>query len=141
VLADVGEGNCPNALEKTGSHNLQECEKHISKAYAADMLWQQTVQRRLVSISKLLLLATWGARNRIKRTMTITAMMDKRLVRSRDERSFSADKGSIMSSEAMKVTNLRFVSRPCPPHCANTAGTVSPESLGNQQKRGQAEAA
>jgi hypothetical protein len=28
--------------------------------------------------------------------------------------------------EDMNVTNLRFVNKPCAPHCENTAGSVSP---------------
>lgn len=52
--------------------------------------------------------------------------MDKRLVRSREEMSLSADRGSMMMSEDIKVTNLRLVSTPSAPHCANTAGSVSP---------------
>ncbi len=52
--------------------------------------------------------------------------MDKRLVRSREEMSLSADRGSMMMSEDINVTNLRLVSTPCAPHCPNTAGSVSP---------------
>lgn len=67
--------------------------------------------------------------------MTITATIESRLVRSRDEMSLRADRGSMTSRDDINVTNLRFVSKPCAPHCANTAGTVSPVVTNGQMQR------
>jgi len=66
--------------------------------------------------------------------MTMTAMMERRLVRSREDRSLRADRGSMTRRDDMNVINFRLVSRPCAPHCANTVGMVSPASASAHER-------